>query len=76
VYIDQKLARLAKGDDKTSADSLSDTVGFAVLMRALQYGQGQKFSDPLDIYIRFNTSGDKRLIEEDRDFAHEKISRG
>lgn len=73
VYVDQKLARLAKGDVKTAADSLSDTVGFAVLMRALQYAQGYKFSDPLDIYIRLNETGDASLIEEDRDFAHEKV---
>lgn len=72
VYIDHKLARLAKGDTKTEPDSLSDEIGYSVLMRSLQYAQGYKFTDPLDIYIKFNETNDAKLIEEDRRFSLER----
>jgi hypothetical protein len=76
VYVDQKLSRAAKGDQGTIEDSEADIIGFLVLKRALAYGQGKKFSDPLDLYIKYNDTRDEKLLEPAARFAHEKAGNG
>lgn len=75
VYIDQKLNRLISGEEGTFDDTMADIIGYTILKRALEYAQGMEFKDPLDLYIKFNTSGDATLLEPAKSFAHESIKK-
>lgn len=73
VYIDQKAARTQKGEGITIADSEADEIGFLILKRALMYGQKYAFNDPLDMYIKYNETGDEKYLEPACRFAHDQV---